>query len=454
MAKDASESRREKAGMNRRAFLGIGATAGAAAVVGSVTGCATNPVTGESQLMFMSEGQELSIDRQQSPHQFSLDYGAFADAKTNRYVSEIGQSMGGLTHRPQMPYNYRVLNAVVVNGYTFPAGSIGLARGLMLEMENEAQLAAVLGHELAHVNARHAGERMTKAVLAQAAMAGLAIYMEEEHEKYAPLAAGLGVVGANLLLARYSRSNERQADQLGMHYMSLAGHNPVGMQGLMKQLMETHRSRPSAVDLLFATHPMSDERYDSAVSRCHADYAAEMTRPLGRERYMDRTARLRADAVAIRLMQQGDQAMMQQRFTEAEQHLKAALKQAPDDYAGTLMLSKCYLAQGKTSVAERYAKQARAIDPGEPQAIHMMGMALLEAGRFGAALGMFNDYERRLPGNEGTIFLKGLCHEKAGRPDQASQEYQRFMLAGGAQTPQGSYVNERLTAWGVVGEGQ
>ena len=139
MAKDASESRLEKAGMNRRVFLGIGATAGAAAVVGSVTGCATNPVTGESQLMFMSEGQELSIDRQQSPHQFSLDYGAFADAKTNRYVSEIGQSMGGLTHRPQMPYNYRVLNAVVVNGYTFPAGSIGLARGLMLEMENEAQ---------------------------------------------------------------------------------------------------------------------------------------------------------------------------------------------------------------------------------------------------------------------------------------------------------------------------
>jgi len=436
------------ASLGRRAFLALGATAGAATVVGSLTGCATNPVSGNSQLMFMSEGQEISLDRTQSPHQFSLDYGPFADAETNRYVTEIGQSMVPLTHRPHMPYNYRVLNAVVVNGYTFPAGSIGLARGLMLAMENEAQLAAVLGHELGHVNARHAGQRMTKSVLAQAAMVGLAIYMEEEYEKYAPLAAGLGAVGANLLLARYSRSNERQADQLGMHYMGAAGYNPVGMQGLMKQLMATHRARPSAVDLLFATHPMSDERYDTAVSRCHADYAVEMARPLGRERYMDRTAKLRADGEAIRLMQRGDQAMMQQRFVEAEQHLEAALQKAPDDYTATLMLSKCYLAQGKTSVAERYAKAARAIYPGEPQAIHMMGMAQLEGGRFASALSMFNEYERRLPGNDSTIFLKGLCHEKAGRPKKAAKEYRRFMLAGGAQTPQGGYVNERLTAWG------
>jgi predicted Zn-dependent protease len=442
------EARDGNMAMGRRAFLALGATAGAAAVASSVTGCATNPVTGESQLMFMSEGQEITLDRESAPHQFSLDYGAFADANMQRYVTGVGQSMQGLTHRPQMPYNYRVLNAVVVNGYTFPAGSIGLARGLMLAMENEAQLAAVLGHELGHVNARHAGERMTKSVLAQAAMAGLAIYMEEEHEKYAGVAAGLGAVGANLLLARYSRSNERQADQLGMHYMTKAGHNPVGMQGLMKQLMAMHRSRPSAVDLLFATHPMSDERYDTAVSRCHADYAAEMSRSLGRERYMDNTAPLRAGGEAIRLMQKGNAAMMQQRFVEAQEHLLAALEQAPEDYTALLMLSKCYLAQGHTRVSEQYARRARAINPREPQALHMMGMAQLEGGLFESALAMFSKYERQLPGNDGTIYLKGLCHEKAGQKLRAVQEYRRFINAGGGQTPPGNYVNARLNEWG------
>ncbi|MBV2265317.1 MAG: peptidase M48, partial [Thauera sp.] len=88
----------------------------------SLSGCATSPVTGKSILVGMSEAQEVQTDAQVAPHQFSQDLGAIQDESVNRYVADIGQRMGLLTHRPQMPYSYRVLNANYVNAYTFPGG--------------------------------------------------------------------------------------------------------------------------------------------------------------------------------------------------------------------------------------------------------------------------------------------------------------------------------------------
>ena len=237
--------------LSRREFL----TLSAASTASLLAGCATNPVTGRRELMFISETGEVDLDRKWAPHQFSTDYGVTRDDMLNGYVGSVGDSMSGLTHRPGMPYSFRVVNNVVVNGYTMPAGSVGLARGLMLAMESEADLAAVLGHELGHVNARHAGQRMTSNILLNAMVTGLVAYVEYEKKKYADLAAGLGGIGASLLLCRYSRDDERQADELGMLYMTRAGHNPRGMATLMDTFRNLHTSRPGAVDLLFSTTP-------------------------------------------------------------------------------------------------------------------------------------------------------------------------------------------------------
>jgi predicted Zn-dependent protease len=151
----------ESSGISRRDFVGL---VGASALV---AGCATNPVTGKSQLMLVSESQEISWDKESAAHQFSAHYGATQDKQLNEYVISVGSSMVPGCHRPNMPYNFRVVNSPVVNGYTFPAGSMALARGLMLEMESEAQLAAVLGHEIGHVCARHTGSRMSWTMMTQ-----------------------------------------------------------------------------------------------------------------------------------------------------------------------------------------------------------------------------------------------------------------------------------------------
>jgi len=399
--------------------------------------------------MLVSPSAELEMDRQWAPHQFSADYGAAQDAGLNAYVSEVGRGMARVTHRPDLSYNFRVVNAPAVNGYTFPAGSVGLARGLMLAMENEAQLAAVLGHEMGHVNARHTGARMSKAMVAMWVVSGITAYVRMEREQYADLAAGLGAVGAQALLARYSRDNEREADALGMGYASAAEHNPGGMVEMMRILRRLQQSRPNAVALIFATHPLTDERLRTASAALAAAYAGEAGRDAGRERFMDRTAALRAMSAAVESMQAGEQALMTRRPAEARTHFARALRQAPDDYAALLMAAKCALALKDVVEAERLAAQARLVYPGEPQALHVAGLARVGARKFEAALADFQSYERMLPGNPNTLFFKGYCCEQMGRRREAAEAYRAYLQAA----PSGEYAGHarrRLGEWNML----
>ena len=155
-------------------------------------GCATSPVSGKRILVGISESQEIAIDRAQSPHQFSADLGAVQNMQVNAYLSEIGQRVHAQTERAGLPYSYRALNANYVNAYTFPAGAVGITRGILVELQDESELAALIGHELGHVNARHAAQRQGQALLAQVALAGLAA--STERSDWAPL-IGLGALG-------------------------------------------------------------------------------------------------------------------------------------------------------------------------------------------------------------------------------------------------------------------
>ncbi|WP_432735291.1 M48 family metalloprotease [Maridesulfovibrio sp. FT414] len=422
-------------------------TAGGA--LGILTGCAINPVTGNNQLMLVSQQQEIQMDRQNSPHQFSADYGAVQDANINRYVSEVGMSLARTSHRPDMPYNFRCVNATYVNAYAFPGGSIACTRGILLTLENEAELAALMGHEIGHVSARHTASRMSSSLAVQGVLAiGLGVLATQDSD-LVPLAAGLGGIGAGLLLASYSRSDERQADSLGMEYMDKAGYDPEGMVGLMDELNKLHKSQPSFVQQMFASHPMSSERYDTAVRARQTIYADSKRGKLLRERYMDNIASIRKIEPAIVEMQKGEGQMRRKAFPQAEEHFARALSIAPNDYAGLMLMSKCQLAMGKKQSGLQYAQQARNKYPQEAQALHMVGMMSLENREYEQALVNFEAYEKALPGNPMTTFFKGVSYEALGNRDMAANEYYRFLKVNN----QGSYAKhayDRLSSWGYI----
>lgn len=431
--------------LSRRQFLYLTSLSAAA----WMAGCAADPVTGKSQLMLVSEQTEIDIDRKNSPFQFSTDYGTSQDQPLNEYLESTGKKLAAISHRPGLPYSFHVVNATYVNAYAFPGGSIAATRGILLSLDNEAELASLLGHEIGHVNARHTAEQMSKGVLTQAVLAGISIYAGYQAPGYDQLISQLGMLGAGALLATYSRDNEREADDLGMAYMVRAGYGTDGFIGLMNMLNTLSKHKMNSVELLFATHPMSDERYGTAVKTAQDRYAYAKSRPVFRERYMDYTANLRAIRGAVEEMQNGEKEMAKSSYAGAERHFKTALDRAPDDYAGLCLMAKCQLAQKKDREALRYSEKAVQVYPKEAQAHHLAGYAKIKLKRYDAAYEDFTAYEKLLPGNPNTLFFKGLSLEGMGRVEASANEYYRY-LQSVKEGPKAKYAYQRLVQWGYI----
>ncbi|MBU0986327.1 MAG: M48 family metalloprotease [Proteobacteria bacterium] len=431
--------------VSRREFLWLSSIATA----GLLAGCAANPVTGRSQLMLVSEDKEIQIDRQHSPHQFSADLGVLQDNSLNDYIDQTGKKLAAITHRPHMPYSFHGVNATYVNAYAFPGGTIAATRGILLALDNEAELASLLGHELGHVNARHTAEQMSKSALTGALVSGIAAYAGTRSSTLGQLASQLGQFGAGALLASYSRDNEREADELGLEYMVKAGYNADGFVGLMDMLQSLSKHKPNAIELMFATHPMSDERYQTAVDTVRSQYYYTKKYALNRDRYMDHTANLRAIRGAIEDMQKGESAMAKTEYNEAETYFKSALKQAPDDYAGLVMMAKCQLALKNFAEAKKYAQRAKEVYPQEGQAYHLSGFAKIHLKDFDSAYQEFTHYDKLLPGNPNTLFFKGYALDGMQRIKEAAGEYYQY-LQNVNQGEQAQHAYRRLIEWGYI----
>ena len=432
-------------GLSRREFIGMCALSAA----GYIAGCASNPVTGKSQLMLVSEAEEIQMDRMYSPQQLSSDYGSTQDKAMAGYLTTVGNTMARFTHRPKMPYEFHVVNATYVNAYAFPGGTIACTRGILLKLEDEAELAALIGHELGHVNARHTAEIMSKSRLTSALVGGVGMIVGAYNQSYGGIASQLGMLGSGALLASYSRDNERQADDLGMEYMVKAGYSPEGMVGLMDMLQSMSEHKMSAAELLFATHPMSDERYDTAVKTARKKHAKAKGNPVFRERYMDSIVALRKIEKAIVKMQQGDGLVAKEQYSEAESQYTQALKIAENDYAGLIKLAQCQLMQKKYQEANRNVQLAKKVYPQEAQSDYLSGFISLNLKQYAIAYNDFETYDKKLPGNPNVAFYKGLSLEGQERIDPAARNYQKF-LQYVQEGKQAQYAYQRLVEWGYV----
>jgi predicted Zn-dependent protease len=413
-------------------------------------GCAVDPVTGRNQLMMMSRTQEIGIDKRQSPFQFSSDYGVTQDASLNRYVGEVGKAMLPDVHR-SMPYNFQCVNATYVNAYAFPGGSIAVTRGILLDLDNEAELAALLGHELGHVNARHSAEQASKNQLSSILVGGLSVLASTQGAGMGQLTQQLGSLGQGLFLASYSRENEREADRLGQEYMVKAGYSSRGFVGLMEMLNSLNKANPSSSQMLFATHPMSSERLEAALVRDNTQYGKTHSLPLNRERYMDKTASLRQKKGAILKMQEGEKYLGKEAYADAQKAFKSAIQQAKQDYTAHVLMAKCLLIQKKSSQALSYANTAKTLYPSEPQGYYIAGLSNMAEKKNQEAYGDFKRCDELLPGNPQLTFYKGYSLDNSGQKKEAAQDYADYLKQINYQSNQYSqHAYKRLKAWGYA----
>ncbi len=433
--------------LNRRDFLWlIGACAGSAAI----TGCAVDPITGSSSFIMMSPQEEIAVDRQHAPLQFSSDFGISQDKALNNYLSGVGKAMGKRSHRPEMPYNFQAVNANYINAYAFPGGSIAVTRGILLDLDSEDELAALLGHELGHVNARHAAKQQSKGMLAQLGVAALSVAASSQGQWAGDLASNVGSIASGALLSSYSRDNEREADALGIEYLHRAGYNPNGMNDLMAMLNQESRSNPSAIELMFATHPMSSERVANVASAINGGvYKSATGKAKQVQRYKDNTARLRQLQPAIKLQQQAETQLAKKNLDGALSPLKKSLTKAPDDYTGLVLTGRVLMMKEQPKEAQPYLEKATKVYPQEAQAHQLLGMTALSAKNPERAFEAFNAYDKLMPGNPTTTFFMGLSQEGMQHKEQAADYYRRFL--GKVQKGEmATHAYSRLKQWGYA----
>ncbi|MGD2136256.1 MAG: M48 family metalloprotease [Gemmatimonadales bacterium] len=218
-------------------------------------GCVTNPATGARQLILVTERQEIQLGLEADP-QISAAYGLYPDSGIQRYVRGLGEQLAATSERPQLPWTFRVVDDPVVNAFALPGGFIYLTRGIMAYFDSEAELASVLGHEIGHVTARHSAQQMTTQQLAQVGLVAGMVLLPSLQDY-----AGIAGAGLQLVFLRFSRDDEREADDLGLRYMTRGGYDGQEMPGVYEMLQAvSEASGGGRLPGWLSTHPNPEDR--------------------------------------------------------------------------------------------------------------------------------------------------------------------------------------------------
>ena len=230
--------------------------AAVAALALTVAACATNPATGKREFSLMSEAQEVELGKQMDG-EVRRQMGLYEDAELQQYVSDLGMRLARVSERPNLPWHFAVVDEPAINAFALPGGYIYVTRGILPFLDNEAELAGVLGHEIGHVTARHAAQQYTKATTAGIGVTLLSIFVPEARPFQNLTETALGV-----LFLKHGRDDERQSDELGVKYTAANGWNPAGVAGMLRtlgRLDEADGSRRGVPNWL-STHPTPADR--------------------------------------------------------------------------------------------------------------------------------------------------------------------------------------------------
>ncbi|MDH3670641.1 MAG: M48 family metalloprotease [Gammaproteobacteria bacterium] len=255
-----------------------------------IHGCTTNPITGKKQPSLMSEEREIATGREFDP-KIRKQYGVYDDPELQAYVTRVGKKLAAQSHRTDLVYRFTVLDSPEVNAFALPGGYIYITRGLMAYLNSEAELAAVLGHEIGHVTAKHAMRQYTTATAASIGYTIGALFIPELANQNA---ANLFNVLGSALISGYGREHELEADRLGAEYLARGGYDPqaiLAVLGVFKNQEEFEKERAKIEGRearvyhgVFASHPSADQRLQEVVAESKQSTAA--TPRVGRDEFL------------------------------------------------------------------------------------------------------------------------------------------------------------------------
>ncbi|GGY83082.1 hypothetical protein GCM10011613_29920 [Cellvibrio zantedeschiae] len=396
----------------------------------SIVGCAVNPVTGKKEMIFDSVAQDIETGNQNYlPSQQSQGGQYVVDPGLTAYVNQVGKKLAAVvTDGPKLPYEFVVLNNDVPNAWAMPGGKLAINRGLLIQLEDEAQLAAVLGHEIVHAAARHGASAKSQQMVvgAGALLAGVAI--ANKKSEYGALAVGALAVGANAWNSKYSRDHETQSDIYGIKYMQKAGYDPqaaVELQELFVRMAE--KQEPSWLEGLFASHPPSRDRVAANKAEV-AKYPKGGAR--NKEAFQRALSQLKKDKDAYTGYQDAMKAAKAKQYDKALSLADNSIQQQPKETLFWELKGKLLLQKDQNKEAVSALDRAINANPNFFRPYIYRGMAYKELGNSSLAERDLVASQKLLPTQEASEQLGDIALTKGDR-GTARAYYEQVAAAGG-----------------------
>lgn len=381
--------------------------------------CGTNPVTGKHELQFISTNQEIQMGEQAYFPTRQVQGGDYlVHPEVTEYVRSVNRRLEAVSDR-DLPFEIEVLNSSVPNAWAMPGGKMAINRGLLVHLQSEAELAAVLGHEIVHSAARHSAQSQERGMLLQGGL--IAVQIAAAGSDYRDLIAGGSMLGAQLVNTKYGRDAELEADLYGMEYMVKAGYNPEAAIDLQQTFVTLSEGRASSwLDGLFASHPPSQERvernretaarlggenlkygkedYRKAIAPLLADQAAydahDAALKAASEKNYEKANSLIDKALKLQPREakfhglKGDLAFANKQYRSANLHYDRAIRLYPDYFAFHLQQGLALHELGDVAGATKSLQRSNELVP-TPVAQKLLGDLALSGGNKAAALGYY-----------------------------------------------------------------
>ncbi len=397
-----------------------------------ITSCAKNPVTGQSELRLVSENQERQIGDEAYKKAQQAQGGAYIlDPKLTSYVASVGNRIAKESARPTLSFEFVILNDSTPNAWALPGGKIAINRGLLTELQSEAELAAVLGHEIVHAAARHGAKGIERGMLLQGGI--LALGVASQNSRYNDILIDSASIGASLVMSKYSRHQELESDRFGMMYMAKAGYNPEAAIRLQELFLKLSEGKNDWGGGLFASHPPSQERIDA-----NKKTLLEITEGReffeGRDEYKQAISSLLTQKESYSIYDEGNKALKKKRYDLARQFADKAIAIHKDEALFYHLKGKAYLAEKKPEEALEHFSKAIELNPDFFE-------FYLKRAECRKLLGDLKGSQSDAKMSAG-LLPTGEAHELLGRLALQAKDKKRaiyhFQIASNAQSPAGA----------------
>ncbi len=419
-----------------------------------LSSCAVNPVTGKQELMLVSEADEIKMGREFYPNAiWGGDFGGgeYRDPRLKAYLKGLVMDIHGVSHRPGLPVKFAIQNSSVPNAWAIP-GYVVITRGLLTALQSEAEFVFVMGHEMGHVSARHSAGALSKKQATSAGLSIVGIALAAAGSGYADTAVKAGELGAGLVLLKYSRSDELEADRLGVEYMTKLGYDPVNavkahrnLEGAADEYLKSSgrgSGNESFMTDLLSTHPRTSIRL-LQISKLKPSEGRLRGDGTGRKKFLQMTSGIKkADRAYKDYYDTAYRTAKKDKLNEASSIIDKGISIHPDKPPFHTLKGFILLEEKKYGPAKSAFDRALSIDAGYQPAIRGRGVSYYYRKNYSYSRGALKNAIGLYPGDAAAHLYLGLSYYELRMPREAL----RYLTPYAAAAPKDPVVHYYLGA--------